>query len=1152
MGRIKLRIVFCGSLMLVVCLGWAGSARASSVTAFTATASTYSAGASAVEYSIQFTATTALTAQTDYIRLTAPTGATLSGSTANYHVQANGTSPTRTSAYNVTVDPSGLGNNVADVYLPNGIAGGATVVVDAYMSTNPSSANSSATFSVSTSQDTTAPMAVTWMITNPTAVSGLTATASSPRAGSQEVEDTVTFTATNSVIYGVDDTIQCLNGDCNQGDIFLTAPTGTQFNSFNQDYAVDDLTTHQNTSEVAGAAIDPGGAGDNVVELAPTITINAGDQVQVLAYEVVNPTSPESGTFSVTTTSDTAPPLSPPAFDYGSPVAPTNVSVAATSTIASATDTTYLLGLTTKSALPIYNGGSDGTGYVILTLPSGTSATGFDNATVYMTDASHPTLQQSNTTPGQYGVNYMNLSQVDIPVAFATPANDHLTIKLTGVKNPSTFSLPTVSTSGDTVTVPPSVPTGVSATAGPVSAEVSWSAPSVPSGTTIDYIVTPYIGSTAQSPIDTLSSNTSLDVTGLTNGQSYTFKVQAQETDSSSSVYAPGPMSAASNSVTPTASTGGPPKATPSVTTLPFGTEFLRETTAQQTVRLFNTGGNPLAVSGVSITGADKADYTITADTCFGHSVAGSSSCSVALTFTPHASGAQPAALEFTDNASGSPQSVALTGTGTDTATVSGKVTSDTTGVPIGGVVVYMCAAAPSEAATNCGSTTTNASGDYTLSGLTLGVAGVNATPTSGASRNYHALEFTRTLVLGTQTLNITLPALQPVSPGVTITGAATDGGFPSPDDGPMTVAYKPQFPSEPAGTVLAYVTTGTVSEVDSVPAVLGWSGAVTLLVSYGTSGTPTVIGQYSNTASGPRPALNFQSTSPGASQDLIGPGYQRLSPMLLQYLPNGQLQATYTPAELYPGTKQFQMCTRTAVVSSSNAKVQVRASSGAYAFGAVSPAPTVSGSSCAVTFNEYFDPSGKVESTTGIPLESARVKLLRSLSRKGKFKAVPNGSTIMSTSNRRNPDHTSVLGVFGWNTIPGYYRVEASHPGCTAGGSGRKAKKTIETRIYKVPPPVDNIRIKLKCPRLKRAKTHVRLKFKTAKGMTTVTATVSGKSPQGGVTFSGSGFSRVSLPVGARTHRATFVLTKAHERIKVHYLGDAHNSPSVASGHAR
>jgi hypothetical protein len=1138
---------FLAAFVFLAAFGAVDRAQASTVSGFAASSSTYSAGATSIEYSFAFSAAHALTANTGSVELTGPANSTLSTSTANYSVTVTGTGAFGpTAAHSVT---AGGTSNVVNVVVPAAITADDQVQINAYEVSNPPGAESSQTFSVSTSSDTSVATSAPFAITNATSVSGLTATASSPYAGSQEVEDIVTFTATNSIIYGVDDTIQCLDGDCNQGDIFLTAPVGTQFNGDNEDYAVDDLTTHQNTFEANGAAVNP--ASKNVVELAPSITINAGDQVQVLAYEVVTPPSSEAGTFSVTTTSDTASPVSP-AFDYGAAVAPTKVSVATTSTTASATGATYLIGLTTKSALPMYNGGSDGTGYVILTLPNGVSATGFDNATVSMSDPSHPTLRASGLVPGQYGVNYLNLNQVEIPVGFPMPANDNLTIKLIGVTNPSTFSLPTVSTTGDTVAVPPSVPTGVSATPGAVSAEVSWTAPSLPSGATADYIITPFIGATAQTPVDTLSSKTSFDVTGLTNGIAYTFKVQAKVTDSSSTVYALGTMSAASNAVTPTMSSGGAAKGTPSATTLAFGTEFLRETTASQTVKLFNTGGNALSVSGVSITGADKADYAITADTCAGHSVAGSSSCLVTLTFKPQASGARPAALEFADNASGSPQSVALTGTGTDTATVSGKVTSNTTGAPIPGVVVYICADTPAaDGATTCGPATTNASGYYTISDLTLGAAGVTASPSAAASLKYHAQEFTSTFVLGAQTLDITLPALQPVGAGITITGAGTEGGYPAPDGGPMSVAYAPQFPSEPAGTVLAYVATGTVSEVDTVPARLGWSGAVTLLVSYGASGTPTVIGQYSDTASGPSPVLNFQATSPGASQGLIGPGYHDLDPMLLQYLPTGQLQATYTPGELYPGTKQFQICTRTAVVSSSTAAVQVQASSGAYALGAVSPSPTVSGSSCAVTFNEYFDPSGKVESTTGIPLESATVKLVRSLSKKGSFEAVPNGSTIMSTSNRRNPDHTSVLGVFGWNTIPGYYRVEASHPGCTAGGSGRKAKKTIETRIYKVPPPVDNIVIKLKCKGLKRAKTHVRLKFKTAKGTTTVTATVIGKSPQGGVTFSGTGLSGVSLPVGGRTHQATFVLTKARQRIKAHYLGDAHNAPSVASGHA-
>jgi hypothetical protein len=248
-------------------------------------------------------------------------------------------------------------------------------------------------------------------------------------------------------------------------------------------------------------------------------------------------------------------------------------------------------------------------------------------------------------------------------------------------------------------------------------------------------------------------------------------------------------------------------------------------------------------------------------------------------------------------------------------------------------------------------------------------------------------------------------------------------------------------------------------------------------------------------------------------------------------------------------------------VLSSSNTAAQVQASPGSYTFGAVSPSPQVSGCN-ALEFNLYFDPSGKVESTTHIPLDGARVTLVRAPRKKGPFKAVPNGSTIMSAGNRRNPDHTTVLGIFGWDTIAGDYRVEASHPGCTAAGptaaTDRKAKRhksstTVESRVYVVPPPVDNIVLKLKCPGLKRTATHVHLTFKAIHGtMIAVTATVNGKAPAGGVTFSGPGVSGVSVALGTHTHQATFVVTRAHQRITARYLGDAHNAPSAASGHAR
>jgi hypothetical protein len=102
-------------------------------------------------------------------------------------------------------------------------------------------------------------------------------------------------------------------------------------------------------------------------------------------------------------------------------------------------------------------------------------------------------------------------------------------------------------TDGSTV---PVAPTGVYATPGNGSTTLTWIAPTNNCGRQVtDYKITPYIGSAAQSAIRTGSAATTANVTGLTNGVTYTFTVAAINSIGA------GPDSARSNAVTPTAVT---------------------------------------------------------------------------------------------------------------------------------------------------------------------------------------------------------------------------------------------------------------------------------------------------------------------------------------------------------------------------------------------------------------------------------------------------------------------------------------------------------------------------------------------------------------------------------------------------------------------
>jgi hypothetical protein len=101
-----------------------------------------------------------------------------------------------------------------------------------------------------------------------------------------------------------------------------------------------------------------------------------------------------------------------------------------------------------------------------------------------------------------------------------------------------------------------------------------------------------------------------------------------------------------------------------------------------------------------------------------------------------------------------------------------------------------------------------------------------------------------------------------------------------------------------------------------------------------------------------------------------------------------------------------------------------------------------------------YIDPSGVVRDQNGNPLPGATVTLYAAPTAAGPWTVVPDGSTVMSANNRRNPDVTNPGGWFGWDVTSGWYKVVASKPGC---GS-------TETGPLFIPPPVVDLDLRLDC----------------------------------------------------------------------------------------
>jgi hypothetical protein len=107
----------------------------------------------------------------------------------------------------------------------------------------------------------------------------------------------------------------------------------------------------------------------------------------------------------------------------------------------------------------------------------------------------------------------------------------------------------------------------------------------------------------------------------------------------------------------------GVPAVALSPTSLKFATQLVGTSSSPKLVTLTNTGTGVLAISSVTLSGTDAADFSET-NTC-GSSVAAGATCTIDVTFTPSAAGSRSATLSIADNAPGSPQTVSLSGKAT-------------------------------------------------------------------------------------------------------------------------------------------------------------------------------------------------------------------------------------------------------------------------------------------------------------------------------------------------------------------------------------------------------------------------------------------------------------------------------------------------------
>jgi hypothetical protein len=212
------------------------------------------------------------------------------------------------------------------------------------------------------------------------------------------------------------------------------------------------------------------------------------------------------------------------------------------------------------------------------------------------------------------------------------------------------FSLVQLATAAE---IPTTTTLTVTPTSGPEGAPISLTAQVAASGTTPT-------GGTVTFKVGTKTlGKVTLNATGQATLTSNSLPVG---TDSIVAVYSGSAQFASSTSATLKVTITEAPVVSFAPSSVTFPSTIVGTVSDDQVVTLTNAGSSPLAIKSIGVTGGGATSF-LDISTC-GGSLAVGKSCAIYVGFAPKKPGSETASLSVADNATGSPQTVTLTGTG--------------------------------------------------------------------------------------------------------------------------------------------------------------------------------------------------------------------------------------------------------------------------------------------------------------------------------------------------------------------------------------------------------------------------------------------------------------------------------------------------------